>query len=402
MTEVSKYLQAQKARLRILMISGAFYPKVDGSVMAVANIAEELARRGDEVTLLTRGYDSNDSASWNGIPVERVHQRGFSLGHRLWLAVDQTRRGVQLHRRKRFDVIHAHGFASLFSAAVIGLVGKVPVVVTFHGLQRLWSRQWNFRSHMIFAFLLPFEGTLARRATFVVAQSEKLKTVLIRLYGIRSEAVIVFPNPVDTRSFPFCEPSQSRTVLFVGTIGAIYAPDILVRAARMVLQRVPDAKFVLVGTGPAEGTVKRLAEDESVASSVRLVGRVTSREELRRYYASSRMLVIPFRGQGGYILTLAALESMSVGRPVIIGYEVDQSVGVISTASEPLTLSKQIVEWLQLDDKAYSSLSRAARSIAEGCSSEVVARRLEETYCSLARSGFAPSPMDSNRARGMN
>ena len=114
-----------------------------------------------------------------------------------------------------------------------------------------------------------------------------------------------------------------------------------------------------------------------------MVGRIGDRELLEAYYASSQMLVIPFKGQGGYILTLAALESMAVGRPVIIGYETDDTLGVIRSSSNPHILAERIMEILFLNDGEYASLARGARSFAEKSSSAEVASQVENAYFRL-------------------
>jgi glycosyltransferase involved in cell wall biosynthesis len=387
----------RETKLRVLMITGAFFPKVDGSVIAASNLIEALAQKGHQVTVLTRTYEQGHEEELNGVRVERVSQRGFSLVARLMLVIQQVRRGSQLMKGgEQFDVIHAHGFSSLMTAEVLRLFRRAPVVVTFHGLQRFWNRDWSPSWFFKFAFLLPLEGLLARRANLVVAQSAKLKSVLISLYGIRPAIITVLPNPVDTKMFAFHLPVRtSKVVLFVGAIGTIYGPDILVRAAEHVLRQIPDAKFVFVGAGPAEKYVTELARSLGVERSVELVGRVDYREELEGYYASSRVLVIPFRGRGGYILSLAALESMAVGRPVIIGYEIDDAVGVIHTSNDPTVLAQRIVEVLSLSEEEYTNLARAVRSSVESSGSAEVASKLETAYLNLIElAGVPKQPQD--------
>lgn len=372
-------------KLRILIITGAFYPKIDGSVIAAGNLVDDLTKKGHQVTVLTRRYGRQEEAdSWNGVPVERVSQRGFSIASRLLMVVDQVRRGSQLIKEGRFDAIHAHGFSSLLVAEVLRIFSKIPVVVTFHGLQRLWSRDWSLKWFVMFASLLPVEGALARRADLVVAQSARLKTVLMGLYKVDPSAIMVVPNPVDVSTFRF-HPSEDRSkvVLFVGTIGTIYGPDLLVKASVEVLRHEPEAKFVFVGAGPAENYTGELAKSLGVDGSTQFVGRLTDRKRLEEYYARSRVLVIPFQGRGGYILSLAALEAMAVGRPVIIAYDFDETEGVIRTTNDPNRIAEKILEVLSLSDEEYARLSQVARSSMERLGGADVADRLEGIYLDL-------------------
>jgi hypothetical protein len=47
-------------KLRILIISGAFSPKVDGSAIAVGILVKAPLNGGHSVTVLTRGYSGAD------------------------------------------------------------------------------------------------------------------------------------------------------------------------------------------------------------------------------------------------------------------------------------------------------------------------------------------------------
>lgn len=372
--------------LKILTVSGAFYPKVDGSVVAVANLVRGLLMRGHSVTILTRGYSKvPQTPEWNGAQVERVYQRGFSIPFRFLFALGQFWQGRRLLRTNSFDVIHAHGFASLFAAELLHLSSRIPVVVTFHGLQRLWVIDRGLPSLLRFALMVPLEGILTRKANGVVAQSMKLKTVLVRLYRIDETLVHVVPNPVDVANFSFHPPNQkSKTVLFVGTFGRLYAPDLLVRAACQVVRTIPETRFTFVGQGPMMEYAVRLAKHLGVDDKVQFVGRVVDRRQLEAYYAAARMLVIPFRGRGGYILSLAALESMSVGRPVLLGYEADSTPGVIPMSNDPVAMANSITDLLNLDDQRYLALCMEARSSIDGLDSADVARKLEGVYLALS------------------
>lgn len=372
--------------LNILTISGSFYPKVDGSVVAVGNLAKSLRSRGHSVTVLTRGYGGRSSATWNEIVVERVYQRGSSLPSRLLFALAQFRRGSELLRTNKFDVIHAHGFASLLAAEMLRPFGQVPVVVTFHGLQRLWVVDRSLSALLRFGLMIPFEGLLAREADAVIAQSAKLKTVLMRLYQVKDTSLHVVSNPIDVDNFESHPANpKSKTVLFVGTFGRLYAPDLLIRAAAQVLLHVPEAIFIFVGQGPMKGRAIHLARQLGIYGNTKFVGLVKDRKELCAKYASARLLVIPFRGRGGYILSMAALEAMTVGRPVLIGYEVDATPGVIPMSNDPVAMANSIITLLNLDEVSYSTLCESARLSVEQFGSEKVAQKLEQVYRSLKR-----------------
>lgn len=97
--------------------------------------------------------------------------------------------------------------------------------------------------------------------------------------------------------------------------------DVLIRSMREVLRRVPDAALVIVGGGPREAALRRLAEGAPNRSVV-VTGEV-SEEDLPRYYALGDVFAMPCRtrlagmeveGWGNVFIEAAAC-----GRPVVVG-----------------------------------------------------------------------------------
>jgi phosphatidyl-myo-inositol dimannoside synthase len=97
--------------------------------------------------------------------------------------------------------------------------------------------------------------------------------------------------------------------------------DVLIRSMRDVLRRVPDAALVIVGSGPREGSLRRLAE-AAPNRSVVFAGEV-SEDDLPRYYALGDVFAMPCRSRlagmevegWGNVFTEAA----ACGRPVVVG-----------------------------------------------------------------------------------
>jgi len=379
-------LESTARKLRILIISGAFSPKVDGSAVAVGNLVRDLVNSGHSVTVLTRSYAGAERDGRLGeANVIRVRQPGFSLLSRVLLVLNQAMMGRRLSKMQPFDVIHAHGFSALAAAEMVRISTHTPCVVTFHGLQRLWAREaQKLKSQIAFAFMRPIEGLIARRANLVIAQSRLLGAVISGLYRIPANKLVVIPNPVDISEFEFVRPTKlSSAVLFVGALGGAYDVGLLLKAAKLVLNDVPEARFVIVGGGPDEVLLKRLVSELAINRSVEFLGPIASRSRLASLYASSRLLVIPFRGSG-YILSLAALESMAIGRPVIATMVLERTEGVICAKHNPTDLALAISKCLALELDEYQKLASVARRFVERTSdSKLVASRLESVYSVL-------------------
>jgi phosphatidylinositol alpha-1,6-mannosyltransferase len=98
--------------------------------------------------------------------------------------------------------------------------------------------------------------------------------------------------------------------------------DVLVRALPLIRRRVPYAVLLLVGGGPYEARLRRLAERAGVGDHVRLTGPVPW-SELPAHHAVGDVFAMPCRTHGGGLdvegLGLVFLEAAASGLPVVAG-----------------------------------------------------------------------------------
>ena len=139
-----------------------------------------------------------------------------------------------------------------------------------------------------------FEGLAAaieranlRCADLVVVVSEPLRDQVVA-QGIPPERVLVNPNGVDpTRYHPGIDGNRIRVTLglegtlvigFVGTFGPWHGAEILARAIRPVVERLPHAHFLFVGDGSRMAAVRDIVVREGVESCVTFTGLVPQDE----------------------------------------------------------------------------------------------------------------------------
>jgi len=372
--------------MKVLMISGVYYPKINGASVAVSNMIDSLASRGHHVTLITRREKGSPRFdTQNGVRIVRVGRPGFQLTSRVGLSLQQFRVALAEAKSDVPDVIHAHGFTSLLSGAALGILLSRPVVVNFHGIQRLWSGQARWRSPLTFQLMFPVEMVLLRRASAIIAQSNLLKKIIIQVYAVGEQKVVVVPNPVDVRRFECAPPSpqENPVVLFVGSLMKVHGPDILVEAAPYVLQRYPGAKLILVGKGPLKKILEKRISELGLGSSVLMLDEVRDSSRLADIYRASRLVVIPLR-YTGYILSLVGEEGMASGRPFVTTMTLDEELskfGVPRAGTDGSSLGTAILSVLDWDPERYDEVSRSARDYAvKKFSFEAVGENLENTY----------------------
>jgi phosphatidylinositol alpha-1,6-mannosyltransferase len=164
--------------------------------------------------------------------------------------------------------------------------------------------------------------------------------------------------------------------------------DRLIEAWPGVVARVPEARLLLVGGGPYERRLRRLAAASPVADRIHLTGEVAW-EELPAHYAAGDVFAMPCRtrwlGLDLEALGVVFLEAAATGLPVVAG----RSGGAPETVSEGVTGAVvdgrrpgpvgEAVAGLLADPARARAMGAAGRRRVEAeYSWEAVVARLEE------------------------
>ena len=248
-----------------------------------------------------------------------------------------------------------------------------------------------------------FEAAALRSFTSVIAVSERDAACFRDQYAVAAPAVI--PTGVDLDFFAWRAPPRvgadtPPTVVFTGSmdwdanIDGVH--DFLDNVWPLVVERVPRARFTVVGRSPPRALVER----GRGIPGVNFTGLV---DDVRPYVHGAHVFVIPLRVGGG--TRIKAFEAMAMGCPVVsttIGIE-----GLTVLAEEHFLLrdgaaeqAGAIVSLLE-DEAMRHALSARARRCVESRFGHEVAARVFEGACLAAvdqRSHPAGQRLDPERS----
>lgn len=211
----------------------------------------------------------------------------------------------------QFDVIHAHDWLTYFAGIAAKRVSGKPLVVHMHATE--FDRSGENINRRVYAI----EKAGMQAADRVIAVSELTRRIVIGKYGIPAEKVVIVHNAVRFGESEDAVPERAvkdKVVTFLGRITYQKGPDYFVEAAAKVLQRVPDVRFVMAGSGDLMNHVVRRVAQLGIADRFHFTGFLKG-GEVQRMFRLSDVYVMPSVSEP---FGISPLEAMRSGVPVII------------------------------------------------------------------------------------
>jgi glycogen(starch) synthase len=153
----------------------------------------------------------------------------------------------------------------------------------------------------------------------IISNSAVLRRQVVERYAIPADRIEVIhfgidPSPSDGPLEEVPVAASRPTVLFLGRVTRQKGPEQFIEVARRVADHVPDAQFVMAGTGDLlPGVIERTVELD-LADRVHFAGPVKG-SDVDRLYQSADVCVMPSVSEP---LGLVALESLRNGTPCVI------------------------------------------------------------------------------------
>jgi glycosyltransferase involved in cell wall biosynthesis len=320
--------------LRVLLVTGAYYPQISSSGIQCRAVARVLAGRVRFHVLATATDPALAACELvDGVEVRRVlvDPERPSLRALVRFLVQYVRAAAGT------DLVHVHGVSRKNElVAACAALTRTPLVVTLHTAgedepqaidRRGWIARWSFR-----------------RAARIVSVSTHL-TARYRTSGLPQDRLVEISNGVDVDRFRPADiaerqslkqelgfPRDRPLILFVGFFSHDKRPDVLFDAWAQVVGRYPSTLAFVGATGPTYreidpeivGTLRDRAARAGLSEHVHFVGQT---HDVDRYYRAADCYVLPSRRDA---MSLALLEAMACGLPSIATRLAGVTEGVIT------------------------------------------------------------------------
>ncbi len=367
--------------MHIAIVPPDFPPVIGGAEIFSYEISRRLASK-HEVHVITRrpgrSFLRREGVNLEGLPSH------------------EEREGMHIHRTPFVDIKYfRHLTASpLMLKELLGVIDKENIDIIY-GIQiypagqicalakKLKNRAFllNLQGLLVdvvkddktafdlyFGALKPLGRFALRNADYIQPISNKIRDKVFELVG-RLENIEIVPNGVDTSTFKPGIKSDVRSrykigedemlVITISRLAEKNGIEYLIKAAKIVLKKHPNVKFLIVGEGDLRDRLIRLVSELGIKDSVIFTGSV-AHEEIPKYLAASDIFVRPSITEG---FGIAFVEAMSCGLPVI-GTKWIEELGVFTDGEEGLQVKP--ADAIDLSKKISLLIENGKRNIKMG------------------------------------
>jgi glycosyltransferase involved in cell wall biosynthesis len=288
-----------------------------------------------------------------------------------------------------FSLLHGHSSKGGALARVLGVLLRIPVLYTPHGVVTL-SPFLSPLEHLVYGGA---EKLLARLTDLTIAVSPWEGEALARL-GYPKSRIRVIPNGVDLRP-PSPEErvgvraqlglqEGERAVGFVGRLDLQKDPLLALESFAHFLPKEPRSKLVVVGDGPLREKLLKRAEELGVGARLRLLGAVESRSVM----PALDVLLFTSVYEG---FPYVALEALALGVPLVSAptpglgeWLREEGLALVPQRRDPKPLGEALLQLFSQEGLAEDLRKRGARKV-EDLSMERMVEETLRVYLALTR-----------------
>jgi len=211
-----------------------------------------------------------------------------------------------------YDLIHAHDWLTYPAGMAAKAISGKPLVVHVHATE--FDRSGEHVNQTVY----DIERKGMEEADRVITVSNLTRQIVIERYGIPPEKVFTVHNavePVEKRELTdVTKHVREDVVTFLGRVTYQKGPDYVVEAAHKVLQRDPNIRFVMAGSGDLLNRMVRRVAKLKMGTKFHFTGFLAG-PEVDTMFAMSDVYVMPSVSEP---FGISPLEAMRSNVPVVI------------------------------------------------------------------------------------
>lgn len=288
---------------KIAIIIDTWFPFVGGGQINVWKISQILAKKGFDLTIISRNNGEHNLSKINNIKI--VQLGSFSRPEsQVAKALFALRAFIHL-LNKDYDLVHAHAFSPGLTARLLMVFKGKPAVFTVHGTA-LETKLNGKVSNALESFLL---------TKILYTQEISVSRDFLDLPNINKN-IAVIGNGVDIQAFDKAKVTKRKfpTIISVGRLHYQKNQASLITAMKDVVMVYPNVVLTIVGDGSQKNALKALVYTLKLSKNIKFITNCDEKD-LIKLYKSSHLFVLPsiYEGQ-----PISLLEAWAAKLPVLV------------------------------------------------------------------------------------
>ena len=365
------------------MIISVPIPPEEGIGTYVYNLSSELIKRGNSISIITRGTDNNDCIINDNIT---LYKRKFLPIYPLHVFYHSIHvKDLIKDIKDDIDIFHFHTPLPAYFKT------NKPSVLTVHTPMKTDSRH---AEKDLLGYLIRFqapvsafiEKKLINYCSKITTVSESVASELSE-YGVPYNNVDVINNAVNENIFikKHSEPKRPY-ILFVGRLAHRKGLYDLIKCFQIVAKANSSMYLYIVGKGPLENNIKSYIQDLGLSNKVIFIGHIhrSNIDELVEIYCQAKVFVQSSTYEG---LPTVLLEAMSCGCPVVAtnisgNNEVVKSNynGILVQPGNPSEMANAVITLIKNESLSSNLGVNARKTIESSYTWEKIAHNFYSLY----------------------
>lgn len=351
---------------RVLQLIDSFYAA--GSERQAAQLAESLSESSRyQVFVACMDQRGNLGQELNQIGFRDIP--AFKLtSFYSYTAANQLTRFTRFLREQKIDIVHSHDFyTNVFGMAGAWLAGAPVRIASRRETAGCHTKAQKFverRAYQLAHAIVTNAEAVSKHLIEEGVSANKIVTIYNSLKHER-----VSPRHGHKETFKLLNLPPDCHCRFVTIVANLSNPvkdhPTFLRAAQRVRQAIPEARFILVGSGPLMDETRALAKEFGLETDVFFTGRC---EHVADLLSISDVCVLSSVAEG---FSNSILEYMGAGRPVVatnVGGAreaiIEGETGYLAPPGDDETMAARIIELLHNPDRART-MGRYGRKVVE-------------------------------------
>ncbi len=303
--------------MKIGLFSHVCHPFTNGVSVSVEQLANELKMHNHDVTIISNNYDQfrNDYSEAGNIKV--ISFPIFYQNLRVPFFINPS-----LYKelaKHNFDIVHSHSdFGQAVIARTYARLHNTPIIHTYHCNYLEYARQ-NFGKYSPYILHKPvkyYTRLICETADRVIAPSIATKDLLERDFKVKKEIDLI-PNGINLSKFSAPTYNQNLRERY----GITKDDFVILSLSRLskeknianilflmpLLADCPNLKLLIVGGGPEEKELKRIARVLNL-NNVIFTGEIPF-EKVQNYYKLGNIFITASKAETQGLSVLEALSS---------------------------------------------------------------------------------------------